>query len=103
MTVKAVFLLPLADNDGRALAAEIAAARDQVYDRFDGWTFEGNVTGAFRMAGGTKKIDTCQRYMVFLNDSCIGELEMLLREFKARTPQVAIYLEIQHDVDIRLI
>lgn len=40
-TVKAVFLLPLRDNDHRELSAEIEAARDAVYDRFHGLTREG--------------------------------------------------------------
>ena len=101
--VKAQFLLPTHDNDGRALAAEIAAVMDRIYDRFHGWTLEATVRGVFRMADGSKKVDVCERYMVLFDATRIEELEQELRLFKAQTQQEAIYLEIQQDVDVRFI
>jgi ribosomal protein S21 len=41
--------------------------------------------------------------VVVLDESRVPELEQVLREFKAKTTQEAIYLEIQRDVDVRFI
>jgi hypothetical protein len=100
---KALFLLPLRDNDGRDLATEIADVRTELYARFAAWTFEGYVEGAFKMSDGTQAIDRNAKYMVFLDETRIGELEQVLVDFKRKTVQEKIYLEIQHNVDIRLL
>jgi hypothetical protein len=102
-TVKAMFYLPLLDNDGRDLSVEIEHALDEVYLLFGGWTWQGNVRGAFRMPDGSRSDDTNAAYMVVLDDARISELEQVLKDFKAQTTQVAIYLEIQRDVEIRLL
>jgi hypothetical protein len=101
--VKAIILLPLKDNDGRKLASEIKEFRNEVFDRFDGWTREGTVTGSFRMPDGTEKLDVCAKYMVVVDESRISELEQVLADFKKKTLQEKIYVEIQREVDIRLI
>ncbi len=101
--VKATFLLLVEDNDGRDLGEQIDAAVDLVYHAFGGWTWEGTVTAAFRMPDGTQKTDSSERYMVFFDSGRIGELEVILRRFKAATTQEAIFLEIQREVDIRLL
>jgi hypothetical protein len=101
--VKTVFYLPLKDNDGRDLAAEIEDVRTELYVRFVGWTFLGYVKGAFRMADGTPALDECGAYVVILDESRVPELEQVLRDFKGKTLQEAIYLEIQRDVDVRFI
>jgi len=102
-TVKAFFLLPRKDNDGRDLTTEIDEVEHEVFIRFDGWTREGSVTGTFRMPDGSQKVDVSERYMVFLEESRLGELEQILKDFKGKTSQEAIYLEIQRDAEIRLI
>jgi biopolymer transport protein ExbD len=48
-------------------------------------------------------LDESGAYFVVLDESRIAELEQALRDFKAKTQQEAIYLEIQRDVDVRLI
>src|SRR5262249_20375860 len=103
LLAKAYFLLPLRDSNGRDLAPEIARVRAELYARFSGWSFEGFVEGAFRMADGTQALDRTEKYMVFLEESRVEELERLLLEFKGQTLQDKIYLEIQHQVDIRLL
>jgi hypothetical protein len=55
--VKAIFYLPVKDNDGRDLADEIEDLISKIFERFEGWTFEGCVSGAFRMSDGTQKTD----------------------------------------------
>jgi len=101
--VKALFYLPLKDNDGRSLKAEIRAVKQEAFGRFTGWTFLGYVQGAFRMADGSRSADVSGAYVVVLDDSRIPELEEVLLKFKGQTLQEAIYLEIQRDVEIRFL
>jgi hypothetical protein len=103
MLAKATFFLPIKDNDGRELAVEQEVVRKKVYDLFDGWTFIGYVEGAFRMADGTQALDRSAAYVVVLEESRVDELEAVLREFKAKTLQQAIYLEIQRGVEFRFL
>ena len=101
--VKAIFYLPIRDNDGRELRDEIEELLAEVYIRFAGWTFQGYVKGAFRMPDGTQALDESGAYFVVLDETRISELEVLLRQFKSKTLQEAIYLEIQRDVDVRFL
>jgi hypothetical protein len=101
--VKAVFLLPVQDNDGSDLTAAIDEVRNRLFALFGGWTLEGSVSGSFRMPDGSEKIDVCAKHMVFLDESRLPELEQVLRDFKAKTTQAAIYLEVQRDAEIRLL
>jgi hypothetical protein len=101
--VKALFYLPLKDNDGGDMSAEIEDVRMELYVRFVGWTFLGYVKGAYRMADGTQALDENGAYAVILDDTKVAELEQILRDFKSKTKQEAIYLEIQRDVTVRFI
>jgi hypothetical protein len=101
--VKAYFLLPLKDNDGRDLGTEINELLLAIYGRFDGWSKEGIVEGAFRMADGRMALDQSGKYMAFLDGARLGELVEVLLDFKRKARQEKIYLEIQHNVDIRLL
>ena|SRR5438876_12275288 len=101
--VKAVFYLPLVDNDGRVLADDIGRVEVELYLRFVGWTFLGYVKGAFQMADGSKSLDESAAYAVVVEDSRLPELEEVLRAFKRQTKQEAIYLEIHRDVDVRFV
>ena len=47
--VKGIFLLPVEDNDGTDLTAAIDEVRKRLFVLFDGWTFEGTVSGSFSM------------------------------------------------------
>ena len=101
--VRALFYVPLRDNDGRSLAAETNDLEMELYLRFAGWTFQGYVKGAYRMADGTRALDESGAYVIVLDEARLTELEHLLRDFKSKTQQQAIYLEIQRDLDIRFI
>jgi len=101
--VKALFYIPLRDNDGRSLVTEAQDLQAELYLRFVGWTFLGYVKGTFRMADGTQALDESGAYVVILEEARIPELEQVLREFKSKTLQEAIYLEIQRDVVVRYI
>jgi hypothetical protein len=101
--VKAVFLIPLKDNDGRDLRAEVTELRTELLVTFGGWSSLGLVQGAYRMADGTPAFDVHRSFAVVLDEARLPELEQILRIFKNKTLQEAIYLEIQRDVDVRLI
>jgi hypothetical protein len=102
-SVKALFYLPLKDNDGRELTEEIEDARTELYARFGGWTFQGYVQGAFRMPDGSQSMDVSAAYVVILDESRLETLEEVLRRFRERTLQAVIYLEIQRDVEMRFV
>jgi hypothetical protein len=99
--IKAVFYLPLHDNDGRDLGQEIDELEMELFVRFVGWTFEGFVKGTCRMADGTRSLDESGAYSVVFEEDRLDELEQVLRDFKAKTMQEAIYLEIQRFIEIR--
>jgi hypothetical protein len=101
--VKALFYIPLRDNDGRDLTTEREDLQTELYVRFVGWTFLGYVKGAYQMADGTLALDESAAYMVILDEGRLPELEQVLRDFKGKTLQEAIYLEVQRDVDVRFI
>jgi len=101
--VKATFFLPLKDNDGRDLGAEISAVEDECFLAFGAWTFSGYFKGVWRMESGERRIDTSAAYMVIVDEGALGELEEFLKRFKAKTTQEAIFLEVEHDVDLRLL
>jgi len=77
--------------------------RKAVYDLCDGWTFLGYVEGAYRMADRTQSLDRSAVYMVVLDEDRVGDLERILLDFKSKTLQEAIYLEVQHGVDFRFL
>jgi len=98
--VKVTFLLPVKDNQGHDLTADIEETVREIYDRFKGWTSEGYVRGAFRMPDGTQSQDLCAKYFVVLDDeSRLDELKEVLVAFKKKAAQEAIYVEIQR-VDV---
>jgi hypothetical protein len=101
--VKATFFLPVVDNDGRDLKPDIETVRYSLFALFVGWTFLGYVKGAFLMSDGTQVIDDSEAYMVILDEDRLGDLEQVLRDFKAKTLQEAIYLEVIRHMDVRLI
>ena len=101
--MKVVFFLPIKDNDGRYLTDERADLEMELFVRFVGWTGLGIVQGAYRMQDGTKSVDEHRAYAVILDESRLPEVEEILREFKAKTTQEAIYLEVQYNVVMKLV
>jgi hypothetical protein len=101
--VKARFYLPLQDNDGRDLRAEIDDVETEVGLLFRGWTLLGTVKGMFVMADKTPVFDELAAYEVVMDDTRVTELESVLLAFKAKTTQEAIYLEVQYNTDVRFL
>ena len=101
--VKALFYLPVKDNDGRRLKVEIEDTIAELYRRFLGLTFLGYFKGAFQMSDGSQALDRSAAYAIVLDESRVDELEQVLRNFRNKTTQEAIYLEIQRNIDFRLV
>jgi hypothetical protein len=101
--VKVVFYLPLKDNDGRDLSREIEDVEANLFVVFGSWTFHGYIKGSYQMASGVAAIDASAWYSVVIDEGQIADIESILRTFKAKTTQEAIYFEIQRDIDMRYI
>lgn len=101
--VKAIFYIPIADNDGRDLDAEIDELEFYLYAQFVAWTDNGMVTGTYQMPDGSRSDDVHVVYSIVMDEGRLGELEELLRAFKRKTLQDAIYLEIQRNIEVFLV
>ncbi len=101
--VKVVFYLPLKDNDGRDLSREIEEAEAELFVLFGAWTLHGYIKGSYQMASGLAAIDESAWYSVLIEESQVPDVESVLRTFKGKTTQEAIYFEIQRDIDMRYI
>ena len=101
--VKAVFYLPLRDNDGRELRAEIDEVELELVSRFGGWTLTGVGKGMYMMADKSPVHDVLNAYAVVTDDSRVPEIEGLLLAFKAKTTQEAIYFELQYNTTVRFL
>lgn len=101
--IKVIFFIPIRDNDGRYLADERVDLELELYLQFVGWTFLGIVQGAYRMRDGSRALDEHRAYSVFLDETRLPDVEDVLRAFKAKTTQEAIYLEVQYNVEMRLV
>lgn len=101
--VKMVFYLPLCDNDGRELQAEIDDLEWELVARFSGWTLIAVVKGMYMMADKTPVYDESNAYAVVTDEGRIAEVEALLLAFKAKTTQEAIYFEVQYNTDVRFL
>lgn len=93
--VKVRFYLPLRDNDGRDLKAEVAAVEMELYALIGGWSLTSVVRGLYRMADNTAARDESNAYEIVTDDSRASEIKSLLLSFKAKTTQEAIYFEVQ--------
>ncbi len=102
-SVKAVIFLPVRDNDGRDLTGEREVAEDDLFMIYLGWTFPGMVQGAYRMTDGSRAIDDHRAYAVITDEAGLADIEDVLRRFKSKSTQEAIYLEVQYNVEMRLI
>ena len=103
MKTKATFFLPLRDNDGRDLTDEIQVVEEECFVAFGAWTLMGYFKGIWRMESGAPQTDVSAVYMVILGDKDFPILEAILKRFKAKTSQEAIFLEITRGVDIRFV
>lgn len=91
---KYIVLVPLSLNDGTPVAAEtIMGFLEQLYLLADGWSMEGAVEGAYKMAEGKKQIDQTQKIWIWVRESQYPELRRIVSELGAKLGQESMYLE----------
>lgn len=98
--LKATFFLPMRDNDGRSLRAEICTVEDALLESFAGYTKTASVSGIFRMADGTKVKDRCHSYFLWIEEDELEKLKEIIRTFKAATTQEAIYFDVLYNANV---
>ncbi len=92
--VKFTLLIPLKYNDGTQIPDEERdAVFNEIYLLAGGYTSAGNVTGAFRMADGSKQLDQTTPVWVVIDEEKESTLKVLTRRICSRLKQEAIYLE----------
>lgn len=101
--VKLVFYLPLRDNDARELRPEIDEFELDLGLRFGGWSMVGVVKGTYLMADRTLSYDESNAYELVTDESRAEEVRDLLRAFKAKTTQEALYFEVQYNTAVEFI
>lgn len=101
--VKFVFFVPVKDNNGRPLQAEIDDLEMDLTIHFVGWTFQGYVRGYYRMSDGTPCMDVSASYFISAERSRLDDLVQVLQAFINKTIQEALYLEIQDNIEFRFI
>jgi len=48
-------------------------------------------------------MDTSAVYMIVLAEERLAELEAIIRDFKSKTQQESIFVEVEHNVDVRFL
>lgn len=91
---KASILVPVCYNDGTKVPkATFRALLDELYRAFGGWTNEGLVEGAYRMASGRRQVDKLSRVAVVLKRSELPVLRAIVKRWCLELEQEAMYLE----------
>ena len=101
--VKLRFYLPLRDNDGRPLDADIADVERELFNLFTGWSMVGVIKGVYLMADLSPAHDECNAYELVTDESRAAVVESVLLAFKAKTTQEAIYFEVVRNTDVRFL
>lgn len=95
MQVRAVFMVPTYDNDGRQFSAEVMDhVRSLIIEKFGGYTAE-IVQGAWADAKGHVYYDENIRYTITMDQEKVADLKEMLAYFKGLLRQEAMYLEMQ--------
>ena len=94
MKEKLTLLIPLKYNDGTTVdRAVIQEIYDDLFVLCKGWTIEGEVTGAYQMETGAKKVERSVKISVVLERSDVPELKRLVQEIALLLGQECIYFE----------
>jgi len=91
---KFILLIPLNYNDGRRVPEEVLLNfEDRLFALGGGFTDDGTVRGAYRMADGTRQIDHSSKYWIWLKEECVPDLKQAVAELGAELGQESMYLE----------
>jgi hypothetical protein len=91
------FKLPLADNDGQAVAEELREELlDRVWVEFGGYTIEGVEEGAYRRQDtGKKQVEKLLRVAVAVEgEAGVNRLREIVSEIGGRLHQECMYFEV---------
>lgn len=95
MRKKAVVLIPLTYNDGSRVSKKtLNAIYNEILFAFHGWTIEGKVQGAYRMATGAKRVEWHMRVAIVLDEAEIGLLRRMVGKWCTRLGQETMLLEV---------
>ena len=100
--LKATFLVPYRDNDGSSLSQAHDILRADLLNEFGGHTQGGSVDGTWKNECGQTFCDESASYWLLLDAEDLPRLEALLLDFKSRTKQEAIYLDVV-EVEVRFV
>ncbi len=96
---EAIVLIPLTYNDGTAIPLKILdAIHEKIFLSFHGWTIEGTVKGAYRMASGQRRVEDLQKLSIILDEIQLPELEEMVAEWAATLGQETILLKVTQSV-----
>jgi len=101
--MKFTTLIPTTRNDGSPVdAAELNGIYQRFYSVFGACTLEGTTQG-FWMDGGTLYQDICVKLVVSCDELMLETAEALIREIGQQLGQLAMYLEVDRNADIRIL
>ena len=90
--VKRTVVLPIRDNDGRRLTAELAECERELLRVAGGFTKTAS-SGAWVGAGGRTYRDRSRQYSIVLDPGSDAELVAMLPDWARRLRQEAIYTD----------
>jgi len=101
---KVTFIIPKFDNDGRDLSAERVELESDLTRQLNGWT-RSEVAGEWRDEVWTTYRDQSWAYFVLIEDNEQGDhfltiLKRCLSDFKRKTRQETIYLDVATGVKV---
>ena len=103
MLKKCIILLPLIYNDQTEITpAIINDILKEIERRFDGYTIEGTVTGAYKMDDGSVAHDKSTKVVIAVDPTKVDELKKLVAKFAGKLKQESLYFEVT-DTDVELI
>ena len=92
---KCTILIPLAYNDGTAVAPEVLASiKSRLFERFGGFTIAGTAEGTYRMADGSRADDRSLVLWVAVPPERVPELRGELAGFARELGQESMYFEV---------
>lgn len=92
---EAIVLIPMMYNDGTSVPrATLKAIREEIFERFQGWTIEGKVKGAYRMRTGRKRVEDLQKISIILQAARVPELEAMVARWGALLGQETMLLKL---------
>ena len=75
----------------------------QLIEIFGGWSLTGVIKGVYMMSNMTPAFDESNAYSIVTDEARIADVEALLRDFKSKTTQEAIYFEVVYNTDVRFL